>query len=767
VTSDRDSLPIPATLADCVRSQPAGRPAVGGWTAGELTAGVAELARALLAAGVGNGEAIGLPLPNGEQWVRAFLALLVVRARPLPMTPETPAAERDRLLALAAGGRWLEAAGDPGNITLGGTPGQPGGPPGVLLPTSGTTGQPTLVLRSEASWLAEGERYRAALGLDGGGRLLVPAPLSHAYALGWLAAALLTGTHLCAVQPTALNAIARELADGATMLVLVPSLARLLVARELRRGTPSPAPALRIPMVGAGPVDDALETSFRKAFGVGTGRNYGSTETGALFCAEPGLPPLCVGQPMPGVEYRILDDSGLPCPPGTQGSLHVRVHPDDAWRDMKDLAVTEPAGIRILGRRATAIRRAGQWIAPLEVESVLREHPGVRDAHVWSRRGRFEDEDVLVADVEAADPRQLRDSDLAAFARERLIPAKVPQEIRIQRQLARTPSGKVKIARRYRLAAPDALLAAARAYKVSELLFALADLGALPLLACGCDASELAARLGLQPAEADWMLAMASGLGLARAEDDSPPPGGASQAAGGDSVDIMPFIELEALLSRTWTIRSELASAVRLGMGRRPFEAASLDQALVAAYSRAMHDRAAQQRTGLALRLTRQLSRRRVVEVTAGPGRYLSRLLADDPATTGCLVQLGRLAGPPAEAVGVAVTAGRADITGSPPAGEFDLCVVANGIHGPHPGDDLAWLLAMPRRGGAILIDDVFLPDEGGQGAELGLDWLTHGGIAWPHARELCASLASAGWEVTLNRRLGSSHCHLILATEG
>jgi acyl-coenzyme A synthetase/AMP-(fatty) acid ligase len=733
-----------------------------------LCEGIDELAAVLLAAGVGDGEAVGLPLPNGEQWVLALLALLAVGARPLPMAPETPAAERDRLLALAAGGRWLEVAGGPGSIRLAGAPGRPGGPPGVLLPTSGTTGQPALVLRDEASWLAEGERYRAALRLDGSGRLLLPTPLSHAYALGWLAAALLTGTHVCAVQPTALNAIGHELASGATMVALVPSLARLLATRQLRRVTAAPAPALRIPMIGAGPVDEALEAAFRRAFGVGTGRNYGSTETGALFCSEPGLPPLCVGVPMPGVEYRIVDDSGQLCPVGCRGSLHVRVHPDDAWRDMKDLAVTESAGVRILGRRATAIRRAGQWVSPVEVESVLREHPGVRDAHVWSRRGRFEDENVLVADVEAVDPRQLREAELAAFARERLIPAKVPQEFRIHRQLARTPAGKVKIARRYRLADANTLLAAARAYKISELLFALADLGALPLLAGGCDTSELAARLGLRSAEADWLLAVAAGLGLIRTEGDSESSSaGADRIAGGDSVDAMPFIELEALLSRTWTTRSELASAVRHGVDQRPFERAGLDEAIVSVYSRAMHDIAAQQRTELALRLTRQIPRRRVVEVTAGPGRYLSRLLADDPATTGCLVQLGRMSGPSADAVQVAVTTGRVEITDSPSHGEFDLCVVANGIHGPHPGDDLAWLLDLPRRGGSIVIDDVFLPTEGGPGSELGLDWLTHGGIAWPNAQGLCVSLASAGWEVTVNRRLGSSQCYLILATEG
>ena len=49
----------------------------------------------------------------------------------------------------------------------------------------------------------------------------------------------------------------------------------------------------------------------------------------------------------------------------------------------------------VLGRRHGAVRKGGRWVAPAEVESVLREHPQVRDVHVRARRGRFADEDSL------------------------------------------------------------------------------------------------------------------------------------------------------------------------------------------------------------------------------------------------------------------------------------------------------------------------------------------------------------------------------------
>jgi len=158
---------------------------------------------------------------------------------------------------------------------------------------------------------------------------------------------------------------------------------------------------------------------------------------------------------------------------------------------------------------------------------------------------------------------------------------------------------------------------------------------------------------------------------------------------------------------------------------------------------------------------------KRVVEISAGPGRYLSALLAAGEISSGHLVRLGRLAGGVAPEVTAAVERGQVVVADDPPAKDFDLCVIANGIHGPAPGDDLGWLLDLIRPGGAVLIDDVFLPPDGGPGSEIGLDWLTHGGITWPRASELTDALVAAGYDIAVDKRLGSTGCHLILAAEG
>jgi long-chain acyl-CoA synthetase len=740
------------TLAAGIRALPPDQPVTGGRTAGELCVALDALTAAWRPRDLRPGEAVGLPLRNGDDWILAFLALVEAGAQPVLIAPDAPAAERDRVLAQAGGRRWVE----PGPLRLAGEPGPAGEPGGVLLVTSGSTGAPKLVRRTEASLLAEADRYVRTLALDGTDHLLLPLPLHHAYALGWLAAALRCGMRVSAVPPTELNAIDELVRGGVTIMALVPTTARLLSMRRLGRRGADPAPALRIVMVGAGPVDAALEASFEQAFGVPTSRNYGSTEMGAVFAGIAPQPPLSVGPPMAGVEFEIVDADGRPCPPGTTGALRVRWEPGMAWHDTQDLARYGDGTLTVLGRAGRAVRRGGQWVSPLEIEAALRRHPEVLDVCVSAQPGRHPGEDVLVADAEVRDPSKVDAAALAAFARTQLAPPSVPQEFWLHDRLARGWSGKIQAPRRYVAADFGALLGAARAYRRSELLFALHDLGILGMLDRPTTVNEVAAELRLPMREVEWLLGVAAALGLVTE------PGTADRPA---SAPIAPMLELESRLSRGWVSRTELVEATREGLAGRPFDRAPDDPALVAAYAAAMHDAAAGQRTALGLRLVRAWPHRHVLEVTAGPGRYLARILAADPEATGCLVQVGRLAGPLDPVVDEAVRHGRVKLTDDPSRGAFDLCVIANAVHGPPPGGDLRWLAERAREPGALLIDDVFLPAEGGDGSEIGLDWLTHGGLAWPHVQQLTAEIEAIGWSVTVNRRIGTAQCHLIVAT--
>ncbi|WP_424888838.1 class I adenylate-forming enzyme family protein [Streptomyces sp. XH2] len=758
------------TLLDAVRALPPGRIVLPGTDAGTLLDRVRKAADEI-GAGTAEGEAVALCAGNGPAWVVAFLSLLAAGARPLLLEAGTPGAEARRLLRAAGGGRSLTVPDGDGDLppVLSGPAGEPGGPgPAVLLPTSGSTGASRIVVRDEASLLAEGRRYRDGVGLTGQDTLLLPVPLSHAYALGWLFGGLLTGASLRPVPPAALGRIAAELAGGATVVALVPSIARMLATRRLRAGgsrtarpdhdapRPAAAPALRLAMVGAGPVDEPLDRAFEEAFGTPLARNYGSTETGAVFAGRARIEPFCVGAPLPGIAYRLAGEDGETVPGGTPGLLHVRV--DGTWHAMGDLAVTVPDGLRVIGRKDRAIRRGGRWVSPLEIEEVLRGHPDVREVRVTARRGRHPGEDGIVAEVSAERP-GLGPEALREHARRELAAHKVPDEFLIRTALPTSAAGKVRAAPRYRLTPRAA--EAARAYKTSEVLFALHGLGALDRLAEGAEAAGLARELGCDADALEWVLQAAAGLGVLTtgAAGEREPRVRATELAA--------FVRLEEYLSRGPVTREEIAAVARTGQARRPFEETGPTgpDGLVTVYQGAMNGPGARARAALGLRLLKPEAGARMVEVTAGPGRYLERLLAADPTARGHLLTVGRLSGPPAPAVAAAVAEGRVTTGPEPPRGAADLCVVANAVHGPGPGGELATLLGSLRRGGRLLVDDVFLPPSGA-GSELALDWLTHGGTAWPTAGDLIAGLSREGARVSRHLPLEESLCHLIIAEE-
>ncbi|MDJ0462515.1 AMP-binding protein [Streptomyces sp. H27-C3] len=757
----------PHTLLGAIGRLDPGQLVLPGMTRSELMSRAHAVADAAKAQGA-VGEAVALRMPNGPDWVVAFLGLLEAGSLPLPVAPDTPDPEVGRLLELVGGGRILtyrQVSGE--DILLAGTPGpRQDLEPGVLLPTSGSTGAPRLVQRSEASWLSEARRYRDGVGVTEQDIVVLPVPLSHAYALGWLCGGLLAGAALRPVPPTALGQTALELAAGATVITLVPAAARLLATRQKLRarragpGAPAPAPGLRIAMVGAGPVDASLDTLFTEAYGIGVARNYGSTELGAVFSGPAGLAPMCVGAPLPGVGHRLVDPTTQEPTAQGPGALQIRTDTVPDWHDTGDLAVSHEGSLRILGREGTAVRRGGRWVAPLEIEAVFRAHNAVREVRVAATRRAHEGEDGIVAEVVVATGGP-DEAELRAHAARHLAPYKVPDIIVLRTALPKTATGKAAAAARYRLT-PRAI-EATRAYKTSELLFALHDLGALTALAEGTALAPLSADLGCDPLALGILLDTAASLGLLSTAAESEPAAPRVPLA-----ELTAFVRLEERLSHDLVTRRALAAVARSGLANRPFERRPDDAGhaeLVAAYQGAMSGPSSRARTALGLRLLRPRPGARLVEVTAGPGRYLDRLLAADPAAGGHLWQTGRLSGPVADRVDAAVAAGTVTTGPGLPSGEADLCVVANSVHDASLGALLSALLATLRPGGLLLVDDVFLPS-GGPGAELALDWLTHGGTAWTTVEALTAGLAEAGADVVRHLPFEPSPCHLVIAKE-
>lgn len=707
---------------------------------------VRERAGELERAGIRAGEPVAIPLANDTASVTMLLAMLQIGARPLILTADSPHGEVARLRVLCGCGRSLvpdraaasdfRIVGEAGDIVS--------GAPGVFLPTSGSTGQAKLVFRTQASLIDEALRYVHGLGISSADRIVIPLPVSHAYALGWLAAALVGGAAIVLIPPSALGAVAQALADGATILVLTPTLARLLASRTFPPSISPPFLNLRFAMAGAGPVDDQLDEVFQARFGLRLARNYGSSETGALFAGLPPLPPRCVGTALPSIRFRITDDAGQDCPPERPGRIKV-AGPASSWHDMGDVGFVDAGGrLTLLGRGHQGARRGDRWVSLLEVEEALRLAPSVHDVHVRAVRMGAEGNDRITAEVVPVRRADFDAEALLRFAAGHLASYKLPDRVLVRRSLRRNSAGKVGAPPTYQPGAPDAIAAAARAYKRSELAIALADLGVFSALDGHSDLMEVSIRLGLSYEELGAAMEIAEALGLVvRAGAVTSDPSIAPR-----TFDPMPFLRLEAEISRSLTTRETIAETLRVGETRRKFDREGPEASFVPIYGHAMHGPHVRGRTLMALRAAHLAKGARALEVTAGPGRYLEAILRADAGASGTLLPLGSLAGRPAEALSEYISQGRLDISWDPPEGTYDLCIAANIIHGPAPGDDLAWLWSRLRPGGRLVIDDIFLPAVGAD-AEIGLDWLTHGGLAFRTAQELKEALEQLSGEVS------------------
>jgi len=661
----------------------AARPTVGDLAGAELERAVGRMTDQLISAGVGHGETVGLRGANQPTWLIALLALLRAGAQPLLLAHDSPEPEVVRSLAAAGGSRCLTTE-DLDNFTwIGLRDGESrpaeAGTQAVLLSTSGSTGAPKTVPRSLASLLDEGLRYVNAGLATSADTVVIPLPMTHAYALGWAVGALLAGARLRPMPPRAFGATERSLADGATVLTVVPGLSRLLLRRL---GSSVKAPDIRLVMAGAGYVDAELDARWAAATGVGLSRNYGSTETGAVMYGPAGLPSGFVGRAMPGVGLRLSSHDGEAAADSSVGEVVVTLE-DGSVHAMGDLARRDESGwVQIIGRRTTnAVRRGGRWVSTLEVRSVLANAYGVADVSVTGPETSGDDE-TLTAEFVPAGSSVTVDS-LTEYARANLAPYKVPNVFLPRRRIVRNPIGKTAQPLRYRLTSAEVVAEAATAYRRTEVLMALAELGALESLAAGRKPSELAAELGLDVEMVTDLIAAAHDVGLLTAGDQ------------GDPVDpsaVAEVVDNEREL-RTVLTASRLASAGRSAAAgptptARPRHADHVERIRALAGVRPDEQEA---------------------QYGAHPGDYAAS---------------GSLDAPPES---------------------FDVCYVVDAVHGPGPCADLVWLAGRLRVGGRLMIEDRFIDGPGPVDATASLAWLASGSRSWWYLADLQSGLESIG----------------------
>jgi acyl-CoA synthetase (AMP-forming)/AMP-acid ligase II len=357
------------------------------------------------------------------------------------------------------------------------------GAPGIdtecgLLYTSGTTGRPKGCVLPNAYYLIAGEWYLAAGGLctirHGEDRLLTPLPMTHMNAMAYSTMAMVLSAG-CVVPLDRFHPGGWWDAVRTSRATIVHYLG---VMPAMLLGAP-PSAADREHRVrfgfGAG-VDRRHQSSFEARFGFPLLEAWAMTETGAGAVVIANHEPRqvgqsCFGRAAPELELRLVDEAGADVDGDTPGELLVRAAGADPRRGffreyLKDPQATAEAWaggwfhtgdvvrrdadghLYFVDRRKNVIRRSGENIAAVEVESVLRRHPGVREVAVAATPDAVRGDEVLacVVPVAALDDgaRGVLAHELVALCLEHLAYFKAPGWVAFLAALPLTPTQKVQ-----------------------------------------------------------------------------------------------------------------------------------------------------------------------------------------------------------------------------------------------------------------------------------------------------------------------------------
>jgi O-succinylbenzoic acid--CoA ligase len=402
----------------------------GSYSYAELDARARGVAGGLLERGIAAGDRVALPLP-GDELVVALHGCLSIGAIAVPIDLRLREAELVPRLAGAAlvlNGLISGPPADP-------RPSDPAATATVMF-TSGTTAGPKAVALTNDNWMWNALGSAIALGLDPEERWLCPMPLAHVGGLSIQLRSAIYGTTVLLHERFDTGAVLRALMDPGERVTLV-SLVPTMLARLLDAGLREP-PTLRRALLGGGPMPAALLRRARDA-GVEVAPSYGMTEACSQIATD--------GYPLVGTELKIAATSGAEPDVGEVLVRGPTVAPGalacDGWLHTGDLGTFDDRGrLVIAGRKADTIVTGGENVSPLEVESVLLEHPAVADAAVFGRADAQWGESVVawvvLDEAASATPRELR-----AYCVQRLAPFKVPKQIEPVAALPRGVTGKL------------------------------------------------------------------------------------------------------------------------------------------------------------------------------------------------------------------------------------------------------------------------------------------------------------------------------------
>ena len=463
---------------------------------------VEALARGFIAAGLKPGDVVAIFLCNCWEFCAAYHAATLAGAIPTLLNPTYR--EREARYQLENSGAAFLITDGPSieGLNLGGlpnlrrvyttrqsaagaepfahllqpttasfpTPDQPSDQTLAALPySSGTTGLPKGVMLTHHNLVANVFQFVApnATGLSPDDVILCFLPLYHIYGLNvMLNPALALGATLVLIprfHPQQVPALLVQ--ENITMMPTVPP-ALLAMCQSAEAGNFPKNHNVHWVKSGAAPLAPELARRFTTLTGILVCQGYGMTEASPVThigYLDPKLyRPESIGRPLFQTECRVVDELGNELPVGQPGELVMRgpqfmlgywKNPEataaalrDGWFWSGDVVTRDPEDFFVVvDRRKEMIKYKGFPVAPAEVESVLLEHPAVRDCGVVGcpDPGAGEIPVAFVVLHEGCVASEKMKTELCGFVADRLTHYKQPRAVRFVEAIPKTASGKI------------------------------------------------------------------------------------------------------------------------------------------------------------------------------------------------------------------------------------------------------------------------------------------------------------------------------------
>ncbi len=336
----------------------------------------------------------------------------------------------------------------------------------VIIYTSGTTGRPKGAMLSHGNLLHNVESCRIVLRTVAADRFVVLLPMFHSYMLTvGLLLPLLVGGSVVVVKSLhpVRNVLEEIVSRQATVLPAIPQFYRSLVHAAIDAPLP-----LRLCISGAAPLPAQILKEFESRFHIPLIEGYGLSEASPVVTKNPldgSRKPGSIGLPIPNVEVSIQDEAGRLLATNKIGELCVRGGnvmqgywnlPQETakvlrhgWLLTGDIGYRDAEGFYfITDRKKDMLLVNGMNVYPREIEEVLYQFPGVKEAAVIGKPDSRKGEQPI-AFVSPIHGVALEEKSLQRFVRRKLADYKVPRKVVLLPSLPRNATGKIlKIALR-------------------------------------------------------------------------------------------------------------------------------------------------------------------------------------------------------------------------------------------------------------------------------------------------------------------------------